>query len=165
MGRGQRQAGNTLSGRRPLNYGKVGWLRRFKLLTGARTAYQMLVRLDMRLLRVDFRGTEDFLMVFARGERAEQLRALIENGNVEVTDKATPVEPGTASDEDRGYLEMAARSAYRLMRKQDKRLMRVDFDEAAEPMFLVYARGVEAERLREALWAVGLVYRAEEPTT
>lgn len=136
------------------------------LIEGARASYRQLVARDKRLVAADFStDDEQFLMVFARAERAEQLRTLVEQGTVEIDDRAGP-QSGTISDpteieeRDRDGIQMAARSALRLMRKQGKQIFLIDFAEEKEPMLTVYARGKLAKSLDDSMARVGFLYRA-----
>ena len=120
----------------------------------------MLVARNMRLVAADFSADEPLLMVFARGARAEQLRTLVKQGSLENDEPAVAGESAEVAKRDREAIEMAAKSALRLLHKQGKQILLLDFADEAEPMLTVYARGARAGSLSKALAATGLVHRA-----
>jgi hypothetical protein len=128
---------------------------------GARAAYQMLVDRDQRLAYVEF-GTKKgpLLLVFARGERAQQLRELSMTGTVQNPEVSQPqplADPSEITAADRRSLNAAVRVGRKLMRRNGVDYLPVTFTETIEPMQMLFARGATVPALHQALLASGLL--------
>lgn len=185
---------------------KIGWFARKALNEGARCCYRMLLAREKRTVLVEF--GDGFVMLYARGERVADLRALLA---LKALPEAKPVVPGSVaaglelsnpawlefacdcgdvlladapradcaacgSNEERTvrnrgagfggselsrgeqrWLEYSARAALRLLNRNEKRELTVEFPDEREPMLLFYAEGDRGRTLRQAAYAAGLL--------
>jgi hypothetical protein len=141
---------------------KMRWFSRFSLETTAHTAYRMLVDRDKRALSAVFvKNDEKILMLFARGAKVAQLRAIAKLGAPVASDIVRVPTDGSVSaisGDDQGVLQMGARIALKAMRRTGRDILVCSFSEPViEPLLLVYARGAVVDDMIAQAYTTGLL--------